>query len=244
MLGGCDAANNETSSSQTTDNAAEVMIAKYTAEPVIVDGDLDEPVWKEAKVYKMCLPVDRAANSQLEETGEVRLAWDKEYFYVGVKFNDSDIVAEGTADQLHHYRFGDVCELFLKPADKTWYWELYVTPQGKKTTFFFPSQGRKGLPSCFEDYRSDLEVGAQCEGTLNNWQDRDGRWTAEMAMPIKDLTARGEKFGPGGDWRILIARYNYSYYLVKKGPELSSTPRLSVANYHLLDEYAVLKLAR
>ena len=83
-----------------------------------------------------------------------------------------------------------------------------------------------------------------CVGTLNNWQDRDRCWTAEMAMSIKDLTARGERFGPDGDWRILVARYNYSYHLAKKGPELSSSPRLSTANYHLLDEYAVLKLAK
>lgn len=245
LLVGCDTAGNEQSSSKP---AANIMTAKYTSVPVVVDGILDEPVWQETAVYKMYLPADRSADSQMQEAGQVRLAWDQEYFYVAVKFDDSDIVAEGTADQLHHYRLGDVCELFLKPADKTWYWELYVTPRGNKTTFFFPSQGRFGLPGCFENYSSDLQVAAQCQGTLNNWQDRDRSWTAEMAMPIKDLTARGERFGLDADWRILVARYNYSYHLTRNGlelgPELSAAPRLSVTNYHLLEEYAVLKLSK
>ena len=244
MLCSCDSAGNERSSSQTAADTVDVMTAKYTAVPVVVDGIFNEPVWQEAVVYRMHLPVDRSENNQLEEVGQVRLAWNEEYFYVSVKFDDSDIVAEGTADQLHHYKLGDVCELFLKPADKTWYWELYVTPQGNKTTFFFPSQGRMGLPSCFSNYSSGLQVAAQYDGTLNNWQDKDSYWTAEMAMPIKDLTARGERFGPDADWRILVARYNYSYYLAGKGAELSSTPRLLKTNYHLLEQYAVLKLAK
>ncbi len=48
-------------------------------------------------------------------------------------------VAEGKEDQLHHYQMGDLVELFLKPEDYTWYWELYATPIGKKTNFWFPA---------------------------------------------------------------------------------------------------------
>lgn len=224
-------------------NQPVTMYARYTETPITLDGKLDEPVWRNAAVYKMFLPADRAANGQLQEGGEVRLAWDDEYFYVGIKFDDSDIVAEGTDDQLQHYQLGDLCELFLKPNDKTWYWELYVTPRGNKTSFWFPSQGRLGLPSNFE-YECGLKVAAQYDGKLNDWQDRDRFWTAEMAMPIKDLTGRGEEFGPGADWRILVARYNYSYYLSGRGPELSSSPGLSATNFHLLKEYAVLRLLK
>ena len=242
MLSGCDSSGNKPPRSQGTAN--DIVTAKYTSVPVVVDGILDEPVWQEAAVYKMCLANDRSAKGRLQEAGQVRLAWNEEYFYVGVKFNDSDIVAEGTTNQLHHYQLGDVCELFLKPNDKTWYWELYATPRSNKTTFFFPSQGRMSLPSSFKEYKSNLRVAAQYKGTLNNWQDKDDCWTAEMAMPIKDLTARGERFGLDADWRILVARYNYSYYLTGNGPELSATPRLSTADYHLLDEYAVLKLEK
>ncbi|MFA5863867.1 MAG: carbohydrate-binding family 9-like protein [Phycisphaerae bacterium] len=221
-----------------------IMAAKYSSTPITIDGKLDEPVWKTARVYTMNLSKDKVGEGKdLQEAGEVRLAWDENYFYVGVKFYDSDIVAEGKQDQLHHYRMGDLCELFLKPNDHPWYWELYVTPMGKKTSFWFPTRGRLGLPSCFE-YTCGLKVAAQVTGTLNNWRDKDCYWTGEMAMPIKDLTDEGAKFGPRIDWRILVARYNYSVSLTTTGPELSATPQLSVSNYHVLEEYAKLCLEK
>jgi hypothetical protein len=136
---------------------------------------------------------------------------------------------------------GDLMELFLKPEDHTWYWELYATPRGKKTSFWFPGRGRLGLESCYK-YECGLRVAAQVQGTLNNWQDKDIGWTVEVAMPIKDLTARGEKFGPGARWTILVARYNYSRYL--PWVENSATSQLSKTNYHLLEEYRPLKLVK
>jgi len=71
---------------------------------------------------------------------------------------------------------------------------------------------------------------------------RDREWTAEIAMPIKDLTAPGCHFEPSTKWRILVARYNYSRFLTTRGPELSTTPQLSVPDFHRFEEYATLEL--
>ena len=216
----------------TTMNTA--VQAEYTASPVKIDGRLDDAVWQRAAVYQMNLSADKEkAGNRLEESGQVQFAWDKEYFYLAVTFEDSDIVAEGDKDQLHHYKLGDVCELFLKPGNKIWYWELYVTPRSKKTTFWFPG----GSVESLEDYKSDLAVAAENSGTLNDRTDKDTRWMAEIAMPIKDLCARGETFGPGSDWRVFVGRYNYSNYLRLGETELSMFPRLSATNYHLINEY-------
>ena len=225
-----------------------VMTARYTDRPITIDGKLDEPIWEESVAYPMQLGLDHQARGRrLQEGGEVRLAWDDDYFYVGISFKDSDVVAEGKEDQLLHYLFGDLCELFIKPADQSWYWELYVTPHGKKTSFWYPSRGRVGLPGGIE-YECDLKVAAQVDGTLNDWRDRDNSWSAELAISIKNLTEHGDKFTPDADWRILVARNNYSRYLSYSGPpygpELSSAPGLSITNFHLLEEYAVLKLLR
>ena len=167
------------------------MTARYTKEPVKVDGILNDQAWKTATAYHLSLGQDRLAKgSQLGEPGEVRLAWDDEYFYVGIKFYDSDIVAEGKEDQMHHYMLGDLVELFLKPEDQTWYWELYATPRNKKTSFWLPERGKLTLRS------SGLRVAAQCKGTLNKSRDRDSYWTAEMTMPIKDLITPDQEFAP------------------------------------------------
>ena len=219
------------------------LVAKYTNKPVVVDGKLDDQCWKTAKVYKLWLSADKSAKGmKLKEGGEVRFAWDDNYLYLAASFEDSDVVAEGKKDQMHHYKLGDLCELFLKPENRSWYWELYVTPRGNKTTFFFPSRGYLGLPSCFA-YHFDLQVAARVDGTLNDWSDRDRKWTAEMAVPLTELTKRGETFGVGSLWRVLVGRYNYSYYF-DDGAELSTAPELPRTNYHLTRNYGILKLEK
>ncbi|MDD2710468.1 MAG: carbohydrate-binding family 9-like protein [Verrucomicrobiae bacterium] len=228
------------------------MTALYTHSPIIMDGILNDDAWKKAKACRLSLPVNnfgtmpesyvKAIGNKLREGGEARATWDDNFFYVGIRFEDSDVVATGKDDQDKHFALGDLVEVFLKPENETWYWELYATPHNKKTCYFFPSRGRGIFPECASTPCAEMKVAATVDGTLNNWLDRDRSWSAEMAVPIKLLTERGVKFGPGAAWRILVSRYNYSRYLPRT--ELSATPRLSVANYHLLEEYAWLSLEK
>ena len=218
--------------------------AVHASHPVKIDGRLRDPLWKHAPAYHlMAMPVhdEPGRRKVLHEAGTIRMLWDEQYLYLGVELDDSDVVAEGTANGLPDFQLGDVCELFIRPPNETWYWELYVTPDSRQTTYFFPGPGRLGLPSNLRPKTNLLKVAAQVHGTLNNWHDRDRGWTAEMAVPISMLTARGEHFGPkASPWRILIGRYNYSRYLPEV--ELSSFPELSRTNFHLLAEYCDLEL--
>jgi hypothetical protein len=230
-----------------------IMKAAYTRDPITLDGKLDEDVWQRATAYPLQLPagssdLDKlydprvaAGESKPWDGGEVRLAWDDKYLYVAVKFEDSDVVAEGTEDQLHQYRMGDTAELFLKPADQTWMWEMYATPAGHKTAFFYPGPGRSFLPSV-ENYHSRLKVAAHVDGSLNQWHDRDNGWSAEFAVPLDELRDVGEPLAPGKPWLILVARYNYSRYLGHL--ELSSAPRLPWAAFMLYEYYGKLELVK
>ena len=238
----CGYSRGKVASSQAAQAEPPAVRAMRAQEPVKVDGVLDDEVWKHATSYPLSMPDDQQAKRPLTEGGQVQIAWDDHYVYLAARFVDSDVVAEGTADQLHHYQLGDVCELFLKPADASEYWELYVTPRGNKTTFRFPGRGRFGLPSTI-NAPSGLIVAAAVQGTVNDYTDRDEGWTAEMAMPIRDLTAHGSKLSPGTDWRILIGRYNYSVYLPATGPELSTAPHAGATNFHMLEQYGRLEFA-
>lgn len=230
LLGGCGAPSGPGPSASSRS-----MTARYTAEPIDIDGVLNERVWRRATVYRLSLSEDRLAKGdRLREGGEVRLAWDKNHFYAGIEFHDSDIVAGYDVDQVHHYNKGDLVELFLKPQRQSWYWELYATPRGNKTSFWLPKSGTLTVRQC------GLRVAARCRGTLNNSNDKDHSWSAEMAMPLKDLATRIQPFAPGTQWQILVSRYNHDATL--KSPEFSMVPRLSRSNFHLTNEFGFLKL--
>ena len=225
----------------------QIMVAKYTEKPVVIDGNLDDAVWKKAVRYSMCLSKDSGTDAP-KEGGEVMLAWDEETLYVGAHLVDSDIVQKGEEDQSHFYTTGDLLEVFLKPEKEEWYWELYGTPNNKKTVFWFPSRKFLGVFKNMDRWTKDLidiKVAAHLGGTLNDSRNKDRYWTIEMALPARQIapwymfTPREEHyFGPGSEWRVLISRYNHSRYLEKT--ELSMFPQLSKTNYHLLEEYGII----
>jgi len=209
------------------------MQAVYAGKPITVDGILDERVWRHAKSYPMYVPAERSSSAvQPAESGLVRLAWDERYLYVGAKFEDSDVVALGETDDLPHYKLGDVCEIFLKPVDQPWYWELWATPRGKKTAVFWSRRGQRGAKR-----KLTLRSAARVSGSVNDSTDTDEGWTCETAIPIAEL-------GAADRWLVLVARQNYTGAVDPEHRELSATSRLSQSNFHLYEEYAVLDLAK
>jgi hypothetical protein len=220
-----------------------VVHATYTSEPIILDGDCSEKVWQTAPIYPLARSQDQQAEgAAVNDQGYVQLAHDDNYLYVAILFEDKDVVAEGDRDQLHHYSLGDVAEVFLKPARGSWYWEMYATPLGYKTIFFYPSRGRLGLPSGFDppDAGVGFRVAAKIQGTCNDWRDRDSCWTAEVAIAKTKLSAMGIPFNSDESWTILVGRYNYSRYLANR--ELTMYPTLSKTDFHQHHEYASLVL--
>ncbi len=220
-----------------------VVIAKYTDKAINMDGRLDDIQWKTAEKYILVLPLDRREKGKsLREDGQVEFCWNKGYLYVGIKFNDTDVIATGLEDNIHHYRLGDICEIFLKPINEAYYWELYATPESRKTAFFYPTKLHQPI-IIDKDFCDKMIVSSQITGTLNKSDDKDSGWTAEMAIPIKQLRKYCAEFSEGQFWTVLIGRYDY-FDSIEKEPDLSAFPEISVTSWHSLDEYAILKLEK
>ena len=221
------------------------LVVHHATVPIRVDGRLDKTAWQRAESVAFDVPGDPQQSGQtLEEKGIARLLWDDQFLYVAFEFTDSDVVALGTEDDQEHHALGDVAEIFLKPAEQTWYWEFHVTPAGYVSTYWYAGRGRWGLKGVDAHIKPRfIEAAAQVRGTLNDWRDRDQGWTAEVAIPLGKLDRFRERSNQKENWTILLARYNYTRYRNQAtGPELSSWPVLSRPAYHLLEEYAQLKL--
>ena len=206
-----------------------------------LDGRLGSPEWTAADVWQFSRLEERPEElgPELNEKGCVRMLRSENFLYVGVEMDDSDVVQQGTRHQTHLYSKGDTIELFFKPADDTYYWEMYGTPNELKTTFFYPSRSYVFLPNS-EAPLPEFEVKAHIDGDFNNWQTVDKGWSIEFKLPLKTFEQYGAKFRPGHSWQFLIARQNYSRRLPFK--ELSTVPAIKQADFHLIRQYGFLEL--
>ncbi len=206
-----------------------------------LDGRLGSPEWKKADVWQLSRIGERKPElgPDLNEKGNVRMLCSREYLYVGLELEDSDVVQQGTRHQTHLYTMGDTIELFFKPADDTYYWEMYGTPNELKTTFFYPSRSYVFLPNS-EAPLPEFEVKAHIDGELNNWQTVDKGWSIEFKLPLKTFEQYGAKFRPGHPWQFLVARQNYSRRLPYK--ENSTVPAIVKSDFHLISQYGILEI--
>ena len=222
------------------------LVAARTGSPVKVDGRLDDAAWKAARPYALELSASLAEEGwTVEDPGTVRLLHNEETLWLSVEFQDCDVVSNAKADDEEIYTLGDVAEVFLRPTQQTWYWELHAAPNGLRSTYWWPGRGRLNLRGEDPHVRPPFwTVAAAVEGTLNDWRDKDRRWTAEIAIPIAKLLRESDVSPLKGGWSLLVSRYNYTRWRRQAaGPELTSAPRLPKPNYHLLEDYAPLKLA-
>lgn len=202
-------------------------------------AQLSDAVWKKAAVYPFMRSVKELEDFQRLplEGGKLRLLYDDVNLYVGAELQDSDVVSDGKKNQTFLYAAGDVVEVFLKPEEHNYYWEIYGTPNKLTSCFYFLSRGSLGLPSGFADQGVKIKVDAFVKGTFNNSQDRDKGWNVLIVIPLAELRKNGMKFASGEKWTVFVARYNYSRFL--SFCEFSGAPQ-KFANFHVLGDYARL----
>ena len=220
-----------------------VLTALRIEAPIVVDGKLDEPAWRDAVIYRLKPLQDAVLPEEEWESGSVRLLRDGKRLYVGIEFQDRDVQAHGDRDQQRHYLMGDLAEIFIKPENASCYWEIYVTPRGHKTVYFFPSRGYYGMAPIFDaPITPGLETAAVVDGTLNDYTDTDRGWSAEVSIPLTSLKGvDGRPLAADVPWTVLISRYNYGVQLSTR-PVLSAVPQLPKADFHVPERFGALKV--
>ena len=213
-------------------------VIKY-AENVVFEQITQHPAWKNTPAYTFLSNVKSIQDiRQLpHEKGSIQYLYDEHYLYVRAEFADSDIVNTAEKSGGHLYSCGDLLEVFIKPLDQPYYWEIYGTPNNLTSCFYFPSGGTLGLPGIFGPTSVKISVTSSVDGTFNNWKDRDKGWKTLIRIPLAELCKNGMKFAPGEKWTIFIARYNYSRFLPTC--EYSGVPQ-KFAHFHVLSDYAKL----
>lgn len=202
-----------------------------------ITGDFTSPLWEQVPAYSFMHNITNPVHINLapSESARVRYLCDPENFFVRVDLDDEDVMTCAGKNQQFHYQQGDLTEVLLKPKDHPYYWEIYGTPNGYFSRFYFTSKGTLRLPSCFAP--TDVKIGVlpQIDGTLNDHTDRDRGWRIIIAIPRSELEKNGLRFAAPNRWTVMTARYDYGRNLSYN--ERSAYPQVA-AGYHATQYYA------
>jgi len=95
-----------------------------TAEPIVIDGRLDEPVWQRVTWSAPFVKMDTGAPVSLDS--RIALVWDDMYLYAAYRYEDHEIWGTHVEHHDHVYRNDSDAEIFVEGNGV--YYELGVNP--------------------------------------------------------------------------------------------------------------------
>lgn len=202
--------------SSATPPPGEVAVPRYfclrTAEPIVVDGTLDEPVWQAAPTTSPFLTWD---GKEAGNPVDCRAVWDDRAVYFAFRCPDRNIVA--------HYRERDrnlwehdVVEIFIDPeGDLRMYVEIIVNPLNVVFDAYQITNATQDAPAIsFVDWdakrmQTAVRIAGKVKGPEIEAAVPDQEWTVEVALPF-DTFVKGIHLPPqpGDVWRLALTRYD------------------------------------
>ena len=201
--------------------------------PVTLDGKDAEPDWKLAEAS----PTFETAEGgpAVEGSARARLLWDDTNLYAFIEVEDSDVHSQYARQDDPLWK-EDVVELFID-ADRNrhGYVELQVNPKNAHFDAWFPVT--RGKESHFE-WTSRMRSAGEVKGTVDERDDRDQGWSAEIAIPLADVKGMDADMkvtippAPGDKWRLNVIRVDLPRGA--KGVAASSWSPITIRDFHAL----------
>jgi hypothetical protein len=205
-----------------------------TAKPPVIDGKLDDEVWKAAQPVTLNKSFD---GSPATRRTVARLLYDDQNLYVSFDCEDPDVWGSkmNTDDDIYNE---DVVEIFLDAnGDGATYNELEVSPHN--VIFDASFQARRSDLEAAKKWVSGMKSAVQVMGTIDNDSDQDQGWTVEMQIPMANLNSVPRLPPQKGDtWRFNLYRLDHIVRL--KNIEGQAFSPLFQGDFHNLPRFGKL----
>lgn len=188
-------------------------ISLRVAEPPVVDGKLDEQMWRKAPWTADFVDIDAGKDQPPPRfRTRAKMLWDDTYFYIAAELEEPDLWATLKERDAVIFQDNDF-EVFLDPdGDTHHYYELELNAYGTVWDLLLPKPYRDGGQPIDSWDIHGLQVGIDYVGTLNQPGDVDSLWTVEIALPWDVLQRRHRKAyppKPGDQWRVNFSRVQW-----------------------------------
>ncbi|MBI0400686.1 carbohydrate-binding family 9-like protein [Cyclobacterium marinum] len=187
-------------------------VAYQVSEKPIVDGQLNESAWQAADWSEPFLDIQGPDLPTPNQLTQMKMLWDQEYLYIGVKLYEKNIWATYTERESVIFHENDI-EVFIDPDGDTHnYYEIEVNALGTLWDLLLTKPYKNGGKPINGWNINDLEYAIHLSGTINDPTDLDDYWSIEMAIPWKSLSQSGPSYkapADGEQWRINFSRVQW-----------------------------------
>ena len=187
-------------------------VAYRTAQPLKVDGRLDESAWRAVPWTDDFVDIEGAAKPAPRLRTRAKMLWDSTNLYLAAELTEPDVWGTITERDAVIFRDNDF-EVFIDPdGDTHRYYELEVNALGTAWDLFLQQPYRDNGHALTGWDIHGILVGTKVDGTLNRPGDTDRGWTVELALPWAALgEAAGTPAPPraGDQWRIDFSRVEW-----------------------------------
>lgn len=213
-----------------------------------VDGNLTDEAWRTAAVVLLRNVSDGTLPEQLTIA---MMCHDEKNLYIGFRCEDPDIWSDFRNRDQHLWN-GEVVEAFIDTdEDPTTYFEFEVSPRNVVWDGLITnvSGGRSGMKIDQAWNCERIKSGVSVVGTLDDRTDRDRRWSVEIAIPFRSISAGGAPPKAGEAWRINPpAVWRINLFRIERGAELEqsawSPTFLSPPEFHVPSMFGLLSFSR
>lgn len=184
------------------------------AEPLIIDGNLDEASWEKAIWTNDFVDIQGMQKSNPPLKTSAKMLWDETYFYFAAELEEPHIWAKLTERDAIMY-FDDDFEIFIDPdGDAHNYYEFEMNANNAIWDLLMLRPYRTDTMT---NYLMNWEIkGIQTavgiKGTLNDASDEDEGWIVEVAFPwsaLMELAPERRMPKAGEQWRVNFSRVDW-----------------------------------
>jgi hypothetical protein len=179
------------------------------AEPIAVDGSLDDPAWRAAAWTDDFGDMATGVRPDAALRTRVKMLWDESFLYIAADIAGPHLWAEMTRHDSPLYQ-ENAFEFFIDPnGDNHEYYEFEINARNTTWDLLLPRPYRDGGQGISDWEILGLKSAVRLDGTLNDSSDVDRGWTIEIAVPWFALGEQARRPVPphaGDQWRLNFTR--------------------------------------
>jgi hypothetical protein len=183
------------------------LIASFTKSEMNIDGLLTETIWQ--KTQSVFLRENKSGQKLTDSTYSTRVqtAYDQDNLYIAFICKDPDIWGKFTERDQHLWT-EEAVEVFIDTDTiPNTYVEIEVSPNNILFDSYIVDPVDIDITATKEFDLKGIRTAVSVDGSVNDENDLDRRWTVEISIPLKELVDEDYLIVPGStEWRTNFYR--------------------------------------